>query len=547
MPTFVFWLVVDAVVFIVLFVVAWVIMPRLLRRRGADLVRTKFGPALVFESEDASGTPVRLLNVRGTFQSISYIEPDLRFELVCNYHRAMAQLLWAAGGSCNMVVIGGGGMSYPKYQLTHHEDCRVTVVEIDPVIVRLAREYFFVDELLARPDCKGRLNIVEADGWAWLRASGQRFDCLVNDAFSGKRPLGPLGTSEGAKLIHQHLAPGGVYLANVIAPLEGRASQHLYQTLTTFKQEFKHVYYIPEAPDEPRRRGNNALLATERELPQALKIAGCREFTLLSAAYFGAVTPRQRKGCPMCEKLEPDPTSTPLDSNSEPAQPQTPHQAADARDANGLTETEFLASYQQKDYPRPSLTADICVFRVKPRDTDAPSSTAEKNLQLLLIQRGGHPYLGCWALPGGFVGPDEDATTAAARELKEETGLSEAWLEPVGLYSAPGRDPRGWVVSEAFVAFDQCELTAHAGDDAARATWFDVMSRSYTTKLDGPHIHLQLSSGATQLDVDFAVAEHPLTAKLYPTAAHADGLAFDHASIVAQAWLMLPTHLTGAR
>lgn len=286
MHPFLFWLVVDLAVFVVLFVGAWVISPRLLRRRGADLVRTKFGPALVFESEDASGTPVRLLNVRGTFQSISYIQPDLRFELVCNYHRAMAHLLWAAGGSRNMVVIGGGGMSYPKYQVTHHEDCHVNVVEIDPAVIRLAREHFFVDELLSRADCQGRLDIVEADGWAWLRSCSQTFDCLINDAFSGRRPLGPLGTAEGATLIHQHLAPGGVYMANVIAPLEGRASEHLYQTLATFKQEFAHVYFIPEAPDEPRRRGNNAMLATERELPQALKIPGCREFTLLSGAYF---------------------------------------------------------------------------------------------------------------------------------------------------------------------------------------------------------------------------------------------------------------------
>lgn len=248
-----------------------------------------------------------------------------------------------------------------------------------------------------------------------------------------------------------------------------------------------------------------------------------------------------------------------------PDAPDAPATPDGPRDANGQTEAEFLASYQQKDYPRPSLTADICVFRTTPRDrkasngdtftSDAPESAApasaspaaEKNLQLLLIQRGGHPYLGCWALPGGFVGPQEDATTAAARELQEETGLSEAWLEPAGLYSTPGRDPRGWVVSQAFVAFDQCEATAHAGDDAAAATWFDVVSNTYVSKFEGPHIHLQLSNNASTLDVDFGVAEYPITGRLYPTHAHADGLAFDHAEIVAQAWLMLPQQYTNAK
>lgn len=85
-----------------------------------------------------------------------------------------------------------------------------------------------------------------------------------------------------------------------------------------------------------------------------------------------------------------------------------------AVDKNGLTEQEFLAAYRQKDYPKPALTADICVFQLKGKQAGAESTpptdaVRSQNMRLLLIQRGNHPFLGSWALPGGFVNPRETA------------------------------------------------------------------------------------------------------------------------------------------
>ena len=109
--------------------------------------------------------------------------------------------------------------------------------------------------------------------------------------------------------------------------------------------------------------------------------------------------------------------------------------------------------------PKPALTADIAVF---------------VGNRLLLIRRGGHPYLGCWALPGGFAEPGETIEQTAARELEEETALSDTKLRLVGVYSAPGRDPRGWTVSVAYAATLE-KANAKAGDDAAEAAWFEVV------------------------------------------------------------------------
>jgi 8-oxo-dGTP diphosphatase len=116
------------------------------------------------------------------------------------------------------------------------------------------------------------------------------------------------------------------------------------------------------------------------------------------------------------------------------------------------------------EYPRPTVAVDLVI---RHEDT------------LLLIRRGNDPFAGRWALPGGFVEPDETVEQAAVRELAEETSVSvdESAMRLVGVYSAPGRDPRGWAVSVAF-AVDLADRTeAEAGDDAAEAEWvrFDAL------------------------------------------------------------------------
>ncbi len=108
----------------------------------------------------------------------------------------------------------------------------------------------------------------------------------------------------------------------------------------------------------------------------------------------------------------------------------------------------------------PILTADTVLFS----QTDAAT-------QVLLIRRGHNPFRGWWALPGGYVDPDERPLAAALRELREETGIRLATADPVGVYDTPGRDPRGPLVSHAFTALAGRTPKATAGDDAAAARW----------------------------------------------------------------------------
>lgn len=123
-------------------------------------------------------------------------------------------------------------------------------------------------------------------------------------------------------------------------------------------------------------------------------------------------------------------------------------------------------------WPRPSLAVDVVALALR-----------EGALQLLTIRRGAPPFRGCWALPGGFVQVSdegeqgEDLERAAARELAEETGFdvetSGVYLEQLYTFGAPGRDPRGRVISVVYLALVPADvpLEARAGDDAAHAAW----------------------------------------------------------------------------
>jgi 8-oxo-dGTP diphosphatase len=116
---------------------------------------------------------------------------------------------------------------------------------------------------------------------------------------------------------------------------------------------------------------------------------------------------------------------------------------------------------------RPSVTVDVVVVaRVHGR----PS--------VLLVRRKNPPFAGCWAIPGGFVEPDEPLEEAARRELREETNVLPVRMEQLHTFGDPGRDPRGWTISVAYLAMLSGEEVRawrpRAGSDADEVGWFDL-------------------------------------------------------------------------
>jgi 8-oxo-dGTP diphosphatase len=146
----------------------------------------------------------------------------------------------------------------------------------------------------------------------------------------------------------------------------------------------------------------------------------------------------------------------------------------------GDTEAAFLEKYRPADFPRPSVTVDVAAFTV-----------LDAELRVLLIRRGGHPFKGAWALPGGFVrvgdghrDQGEDLDDAAARELEEETALDPkaVHLEQLGAFGRANRDPRMRVITVAYFALIRPDLVplVKAGSDAVAADW--IAARQLTPR-----------------------------------------------------------------
>ncbi len=116
------------------------------------------------------------------------------------------------------------------------------------------------------------------------------------------------------------------------------------------------------------------------------------------------------------------------------------------------------------EYPHPAVTTDIVIFTIR-----------DQRLQLLLIKRREAPYRGKWALPGGFLQMDETLDECAVRELKEETGVANVYLEQLYTFGEVKRDPRERVVSVAYYALIPSDkLNIRPSTDADAVGWFTL-------------------------------------------------------------------------
>jgi 8-oxo-dGTP diphosphatase len=129
------------------------------------------------------------------------------------------------------------------------------------------------------------------------------------------------------------------------------------------------------------------------------------------------------------------------------------------------TDTEvWLENYDPAAFERPSVTVDIVIFTI-----------AEDDLKVLLIKRNIQPFKGMWAIPGGFVRKGESLEQAALRELREETNVSDIYLEQLYTFGDPNRDPRTWVITVSYFALVSADrLDIKADTDAEEVEWYSM-------------------------------------------------------------------------
>jgi 8-oxo-dGTP diphosphatase len=214
------------------------------------------------------------------------------------------------------------------------------------------------------------------------------------------------------------------------------------------------------------------------------------------------------------------------------------------RNKNGLNEQEFLSSYKPRNYERPSNTVDMLLFTVD--DESVQAKDANKVLKLLLIKRGNHPYMGCFAIPGGFVNIDEALSSACYRELKEETNVENVYFEQLKTFGDNvKRDPRMRVISTVYMALaDKTNIKPVAGDDADEAKWFTVKKKFVSSDGSGKDkvdtYNITLTSDDGNIEIGYLVVEKnvkkgivlTIESSYEPLNWSENELAFDHIEIV---------------
>ncbi len=246
-------------------VAAWLIVRRKRRQQEVFIkFNTMAGPLRIYtiaRDEDW----VRVMDVQGTMQSATYLEDWRCYDLVYDYTKFYDHMFEATVPIDDVLILGGGGYSYPKHLISHHPEVRCDVVEIDPTVTPIAQRYFFLDRLIVEfaTEENGRLNLICDEARNYLEHCDKKYSAIINDCFSGLHFAERLATLEAAQLYHDHLVENGVFLSNVIGALEGNRSHTMQRIVATLAEVFEHVYIIAGQPDIPTNCDNNVVIATD--------------------------------------------------------------------------------------------------------------------------------------------------------------------------------------------------------------------------------------------------------------------------------------------
>lgn len=239
--------------------------------------KTMFGTARIYEFTDDSKR-IRVLDIEGTFQSATYLDEQW-YKVPFTYLALFDCMFEGRMPITDVCMLGGGGYSYPKMFIAEHPQARMDVVEIDPAITQIAREYFFLDRLIKTydTDATGRLGIVTQDALDYLQqcaARQRRYDVIVNDCFVAEQREASLATPAGIRAVRACLRPDGMYLVNTICALEGDLAAPLMEFVALLSAEFGHVHVLPCNKVPPTEMDNMVVVASriDHNLPGAIRL-----------------------------------------------------------------------------------------------------------------------------------------------------------------------------------------------------------------------------------------------------------------------------------
>lgn len=209
------------------------------------------------------GVELRLLLMSDIQESAVFLEKDKRYDAPFRYIDHFMDIVKRHPHPGRILLIGGAGFAFPRTFFGSGQKGTMDVVELDPRMVKLARRYFFLDELERdfRLKKDGRLNIYVQDGMEYLNNTDEKYDIIFNDAYIGNTPDRGLSSDEGVAVCKSHLTQGGVLVVNVITTLMGEGSMPGKITKSILENYFDNVTIYPCNPAlSPLSRQNCMLL-----------------------------------------------------------------------------------------------------------------------------------------------------------------------------------------------------------------------------------------------------------------------------------------------
>lgn len=211
-------------------------------------------------NDDFEGEEIRVFDISGGWNSAMYEDEDKRNEIVFPYVKAYDKILEKKHNAFKYLMLGGAGYSYPRYLVSHYDDKKIDVIEIDKGITEVAKKHFGLQEFIDEYGTE-RLGLYNADGRQYLEKTDQKYDVILNDTFSGTTPARVLATKEAAQTIKNALEEDGVYASNLIGDFEGFRTKFLKSEIKTVASVFRYVWLIPSGGEDQ----NFVLIASDKD------------------------------------------------------------------------------------------------------------------------------------------------------------------------------------------------------------------------------------------------------------------------------------------
>ncbi len=247
-------------------------------------IDTAYQRVFIYPSaEEQTERPLRVLATHPkAVQSAMY--PDDPLALAVAYTHYYRLLEHFKPDVAKVLMLGGGGYSFPKYALAHYPQAHLEVVEIDPEMTSLARQFF------ALPHTP-RLSIFHQDARSFLNTATTTYDVVLGDTFTSHYAIPfHLCTLEAVRRLHALLAADGVALVNLLGTLEGREGRFVRAAYRTFRAVFPQVLLFPvAAPHDPQRWQNVMLVALKSQAEPTLRSIDPTLEALLAHLWTGPV------------------------------------------------------------------------------------------------------------------------------------------------------------------------------------------------------------------------------------------------------------------